>query len=125
MVCRELKRTERRFKDFSVAPANLVRKAVASLRKNGIGASSVTLLSNLSEDGCRSDRPHLLSCSRAQGRMTRPRNRMLPETSSRIRNRKGWSALNTGGGSGMETAPRVIITAVAAAASVPFSFTST
>jgi len=59
------------------------------------------------------------------GDMTRPRNRMLPETSSRIRNRNGWSALNTGGGSDMETAVRVICTAVAAAASVPFSFTST
>src|ERR1035441_4828262 len=60
------------------------------------------------------------------GSLTRPIKRMPPERLSRIRKTNGWSARNSGGGvgSGARIAIPTIATAVAAAASVPTSFTS-
>ena len=62
--------------------------------------------------------------AQAFGFITRPMNKMLPEWLSRIINRNGWSARKTG----IRVGPidvSFIVTAVAAAASVPSSFTST
>ena len=60
------------------------------------------------------------------GLARRPMKRMLPVEFSRIKNRKGWSARNTGGGGGGRAAPGAAITpAVAAAASVLVSSTAT
>src|SRR6185437_4815032 len=56
------------------------------------------------------------------GSATRPMKRTRPDRTSRRKNRKGWSALNSFGWGSFITAPAArITTAVAAAASVPFS----
>src|SRR5438309_1312654 len=56
------------------------------------------------------------------GWVTRPRNRMLPERLSRIKNTNGWSARKVGM---IGADVRLMPTPVAAAASVPSSLTST
>jgi len=58
------------------------------------------------------------------GFITRPINKTLPERLSRIKNKNGWSARKTGIFVG-PTEVRPTTTPVAAAASVPSSFTST
>src|SRR6185295_3289338 len=65
------------------------------------------------------DRPHF-----TDGSATRPMNRIIPLALSRMKNRNGWSALNSTGGA-RAAAARAITAAVAAAASVPFSSTLT
>ena len=55
----------------------------------------------------------------AVGLPTRPMKRTVPERLSLMTNKKGWLALNSGG-----KQQAIIITPVAAAASVPSSFTS-
>ena len=68
------------------------------------------------------------ACGYSFGFITRPMKSMLPVGLWRITNRNGWSARKTGGGGGGGpggAAPGAMITAVAAAASVPFSLTST
>jgi hypothetical protein len=72
-------------------------------------------------------RPRPFSHPFSVGLSTRPRKRMLPDCRSRTRNRKGRSARNVGvnGTDAGAAASLGIITAVAAAASVPFSLTST
>ena len=64
------------------------------------------------------------ACVYPLGFKMRPRKRILPEWTSRIRKMKGWSARKTGTVSG-PTDRSVIVTPVAAAASVPSSLTST
>ena len=60
----------------------------------------------------------------AAGSATRPMNRIMPLALSRMKNRNGWSALNSTGGARAADA-RAMTAAVAAAASVPFSSTFT
>ena len=59
------------------------------------------------------------------GLTTLPRNKIFPVFFSWIMNMNGWSALNISLGSGIAAADISITTAVAAAASVPFSSTLT
>src|ERR1035441_9478527 len=61
------------------------------------------------------------------GSAKRPRNSRLPDRVSRMQKANGWSARKTGGGAGglMGMALAATPTTVAAAASVPSSFTST
>ncbi len=73
--------------------------------------------------------PHICRCVEGHclysfGFIIRPINRTLPEWLSRIKNTNGWSARKTGISLG-RTDVMPITTPVAAAASVPSSFTST
>ena len=66
-----------------------------------------------------------LRVDQAVGSATRPMNNSAPESRSRIANTKGWSALKTTGIGSMAAEVMPATTAVAAAASVPSSLTST
>src|SRR5262245_56299649 len=55
----------------------------------------------------------------------RPRNKTMPVCISRMPKRNGWSARNCGTGETPGAPAKVMATPVAAAASVPSSFTST
>ena len=98
--------------------------AHAAVRHRGVRTPAVTGRNPIDDRVCAAAWAPFADQRVMDGSTTRPMNRMAPVSRSRSRNRNGWSSRSVNCFRALGPPPVSIPTAVAAAASVPFSSTS-